>query len=60
MSERQQLIEGAAGRPVQSLRALTRDEAIMVLNRLGEQGAGRERATSLWNDRDEDTWIDRL
>jgi hypothetical protein len=60
MSERQQAIEGAAGHPVESLRALTHEEAIMVLNRLGDKGAGRGRTISLWDDRDEDTWIDRL
>jgi hypothetical protein len=32
----------------------------MILNRLGEKGAGRGRTNSLWDDRDEDTWIDRL
>lgn len=61
MSERQRTIEAAAGRSVESLRALTHDEAMRVLNRLGEHGgAASGRTTSQWDDRDEDTWIDRL
>ncbi len=60
MEDRQRAIEAAAGRSIESLRALTHDEAIMVLNRLGENGAARGRTTSQWDDRDEDTWIDRL
>ena len=58
MEDRQQAIEDAAGRPVQSLRALTHDEAMTVLTKLrqGSQTTGR----SQWDERDEDTWIDRL
>ena len=60
MSDRRRAVEGAAGRSVESLRALTHDEAISVLNRLGENGGAHGRTTSQWDDRDEDTWIDRL
>ena len=60
MSERQQAIEVAAGRPVESLRALTSDEAMAVLTKLGRAPAPEQRATSSWDDREEDTWIDRL
>ena len=60
MSDRQQAIASAAGRTVESLRALTHDEGLQVLSRLGQQRAGGRRDTSLWDSRDEDTWIDRL
>lgn len=59
MAERQQAIETAAGRAVESLRALTHDEALSVLNRLGPVPS-KQTASSSWDDRDEDTWIDRL
>lgn len=59
MTDRQQTIEQYAGRPVASLRELTSEEAINILAKLAEQrpaaGTG-----SLWDQRDEDTWIDRL
>ena len=60
MEERQRAVAGAAGREVASLRDLTHDEAILVLNRLGETESLRDRSTSLWESRDEPTWIDRL
>lgn len=60
MEERQQAIETAAGRPVPSLRALTHEEGLRVLSRLGSQPALRRTEKSAWDDRDEDTWIDRL
>lgn len=60
MDDRQQAVEGAAGRAVPTLRDLTCDEAIRVLNRLGESGQRGGRSASLWESRDEDTWIDRL
>ena len=47
MSERQSAIEAAAGRPVESLRALTHDEGLQVLSRLGQapaSGRGETRA----------------
>ncbi|MEI2713919.1 MAG: hypothetical protein V9G04_11695 [Nocardioides sp.] len=59
MAERQQAIETAAGRAVESLRALTHDEALSVLNRLGPAPT-KPTASSSWDDRDEDTWLDRL
>lgn len=59
MAERRQVIESAAGRSVESLRSLTHDEGMQVLSRLGQQPSGRS-ATSQWDDREEDTWIDRL
>src|SRR3546814_9392771 len=36
MADRQQAIETAVGRPVESLRALTQEEAPSVLSRLGQ------------------------
>lgn len=60
MAERRQVIESAAGRSVASLRSLTHDEGMQVLSRLGEQQSSGRSATSQWDDRDEDTWIDRL
>ena len=60
MFDRQQAVESAAGRAVQSPRALTHDEAMRVLTQLGQAPASDRRTTSTWDDRDEDTWIDRL
>lgn len=60
MTDRQQAIEAAAARPVESLRALTQEEALSVLNRLGQAPVKKAAGKSAWDDRDEDTWIDRL
>jgi DNA polymerase-3 subunit epsilon len=60
MDERQTAIEAAAGRAVESLRALTHDEGLQVLSRLGQAHTSGRADTSAWDDRDEDTWIDRL
>ncbi|MDT9591598.1 hypothetical protein RDV89_00870 [Nocardioides zeae] len=60
MADRQQAIESAAGRAVESLRALTLDEGLQVLSRLGQQPSAGRSATSQWDDREDDTWIDRL
>lgn len=60
MSERQQAIEAAAGRSVESLRALTQEEGLRVLSQLGRGHRAGRAKTSAWDDREEDTWIDRL
>jgi hypothetical protein len=60
MTDRKQAIEAAAGRPVESLRALTHDEAMRVLTSLGQVPAAGRRTTSTWDDREGNTWIDRL
>lgn len=60
MADRQQVIEAAAGRPVASLRDLTQDKALFVLSKLGEAPAEKVSGNSAWDDREEDTWIDRL
>ena len=60
MAERQHAIETAVGRPVESLRSLTRAEALRVLSLLGPTPAPQTKPMSAWDARDEDTWIDRL
>lgn len=60
MAERRRAIEAAVGRPVESLRSLTRAEALRVLSGLGIGRAPLTSRTSAWEDRDEETWIDRL
>ncbi|MBD3947601.1 hypothetical protein [Nocardioides ganghwensis] len=59
MDERKAAIELAAARPVEALRALTHDEALKVLSNLGPTG-GTLASRSAWDERDADTWIDRL
>lgn len=59
MAERQRLIEETVGRPVNSLRGLTHDEGIKILSHVG-QSAPQRGEGSAWDERDEDTWIDRL
>ena len=60
MADRQQAIQSAAGRKVESLRSLTQEEGMQVLSRLGQQAPAARSETSQWDDREEDTWIDRL
>lgn len=60
MVERQAAIEPAAGREVPSLRALTQEEALRILKQFGQEAPKRSSTGSAWDDRDEDTWIDRL
>ena len=60
MDKRRRAIEAAAERPVESLRSLTHSEALRVLSRLGPPPASQQGPTSAWDNRDEDTWIDRL
>ncbi len=60
MAERQTAIEIIAGRSIDSLRSLTRAEALRVVEQLGSASAASTRSTSAWDQRDEDTWIDRL
>lgn len=60
MADRQKAIETAAGRPVESLRSLSQEEALKVLTRFGSQTPTTPVVTSGWDDREEDTWIDRL
>lgn len=60
MTERQQVIEEAVGRSVESLRMLTHEEGLRVLSQLGQAPTSQTSSKSAWDDRDEDTWIDRL
>ncbi|WP_182526626.1 hypothetical protein [Nocardioides dongkuii] len=60
IAERRKIIESAVGRPVESLRALTHDEGLRVLSILVRTPTGIASGGSAWDDRDEDTWIDRL
>ncbi len=60
MAERQAAIEAATGRGVPSLRALTQEEALRILNQFGQEPPKRSSSGSAWDDREEDTWIDRL
>ncbi|MGR7026341.1 hypothetical protein [Geodermatophilus sp. URMC 62] len=60
MAERQEAIEAVVERPVESLRSLTRAEALRVLSSLASATAPQTSGGSAWDDRDEDTWIDRL
>ena len=60
MSERKLAVEAAAGRRVESLRDLAHGEALTVLSQLGQQRGASRMEKSAWDDRDEDTWIDRL
>ena len=60
MAERQEVIEEAVGRSVESLRALTHEEGLRVLSQLGQAPTTQTSSKSAWDDRDEDTWIDRL
>lgn len=62
MADRQRVVEELVGRPVASLRELTYAEARALAeslaSRRGRPGSGAQR--SAWEDRDGDTWIDRL
>jgi hypothetical protein len=60
MTERQQAVEAITGRPVESLRALTRAEALRVISELSPTTATEAGSTSAWDHREGDTWIDRL
>lgn len=60
MAERQAAVQEAVRRDVDSLRSLTHDEAIQVLSRLGQQPSTGRSDASAWDERDGDTWIDRL
>lgn len=59
MADRQALIQELAERPVESLRALTHGKGLRILARLGESAPRRSVGTA-WDEREEETWIDRL
>lgn len=58
VADRKSAVEAIVGRKLTNLRDLTAAESTTVLEALS---LGRsERATSSWDDRDADTWIDKL
>lgn len=59
MDERQRFIEECLGRTVANVRTLTSNEAVLVLKILSQQ-ATKSTGGSSWDDRDEETWIDKL
>ncbi|MCQ6269124.1 hypothetical protein M8J71_01200 [Pseudarthrobacter sp. R1] len=61
MDERQRLIESCTIRSVASIRELRARDVRPVLKRIEERANGPQDATgSAWDNRDEDTWIDKL
>lgn len=60
MDARREAIAGVVGRPVESLQALTQVEALEALRKLGDTAPTSRSGGSAWDDREEDTWIDRL
>ncbi|MEU4450207.1 hypothetical protein AB0F44_02700 [Nocardioides sp. NPDC023903] len=61
MSERQRVVEELVGHPITALKELTYDEVRPLLEGLhARKAASPTSSTSAWDDRDEDTWIDRL
>lgn len=59
--ERKDLIQACASRPLDGLRDLYADEVQGVLVRIRASGSVPEQRTgSAWDNRDEDTWIDKL
>ena len=65
MDDRQRLVEGHVGRPIASLRAMTQDEAMSLLTKLGSNAPTGDSSSSSsssysWDNREGETWIDRL
>ena len=61
MEGRQQLIESCVVRPVAGLRELQARDVRRILKRISDQQHSRGPLTgSAWDNRDEDTWIDKL
>lgn len=59
--ERQQTIQSYVARPVTSLRDLSAHEAHTIIQRLKQlQDAMPAKTGSAWDQREEDTWIDKL
>jgi len=59
MDERQRAIEEAAGHAVESLKTLTRKDALTVVEHLG-QTKTKSAERSSWDEREGNTWIDNL
>lgn len=57
IADRQRVVVELVGRPVSSLRELKSSEALAVVQELATH---RPAARSSWDDRESDTWIDKL
>ncbi|WP_406032223.1 hypothetical protein OG801_27375 [Nocardioides sp. NBC_00163] len=61
MSERREQVEAVVGRPVAALGELMYDDVRPLLEGLhARRAASGASTTSAWDERDEETWIDRL
>lgn len=59
--DRQKFVESVLAGPISGLRSLSRFQALRVIDALvGRKGASTGPKRSAWDDREEDTWIDRL
>lgn len=60
MAERQKVVEEIVGRPVAALSELSHEDVRPLLEGIHARKPKAESAGSAWDQRDEDTWIDRL
>lgn len=61
MDERQQIIQDSTGRMVENIRHLFSREVMTILSHIDRTGRRVETTQGLaWDDREEDTWIDKL
>lgn len=61
MDERQKIIAESTGRRVENIRQLFSREVITILSHIDRTGRLIEKPqSSAWDDREEDTWIDKL
>ncbi|WP_406032200.1 hypothetical protein OG801_27310 [Nocardioides sp. NBC_00163] len=61
MSERQMVVEEIIGHSITALKDLTYDKVRPLLEGLhARKAASPSSSSSAWDERDEDTWIDRL
>lgn len=61
MDERQKIIQQSTGRQVENIRLLFSREVMAILSHIDRTGRRVETArNSAWDDREEDTWIDKL
>ncbi|WP_426940081.1 hypothetical protein [Pseudarthrobacter sp. S6] len=61
MDERRAIIESCSVRPVTTIRDLLAKDVRLVLRRIEERSLpSKPTSGSAWDNRDEDTWIDKL
>ncbi|MBM0123463.1 hypothetical protein [Pimelobacter simplex] len=60
MNDRQRLVAEIVGRPVAALKELTAAEAGALRDELHRRAPENTRSGSAWDQREGDTWIDRL